>query len=250
MPAATERGEIVSQEPSGMPKEIIEDLREAATRRAAGWRCFSLGFQEPTQDLLDEGYLLALDEAVNWMETGRDRFRAGWDAMAEFHSAGGKDQAARLTELKTEYARMFLGSEAALTPPYEFKYRERDASADPPVELGSLLEAVRGFYQEGGWPSAPSADDAPDHLSTECEFMHYLGRQEAHAWGAGDGAKGRQYRLLEHRFLEEHLAHWLLDLCTEVLSASRSKFYWGLADFAGHYISLETGADFYVSFTP
>lgn len=242
----------MSQESDGLPKEIIEDLREAATRRAAGWRCFSLGFHEPTQDVLDDGYLVALDEAVNWTETGRERFRGGWDAMVEFHSSAGgkKDQATLLAELEAEYVRLFKGTEAGLTPPYESQYRERAADAESPLEPGSVVKAVRGFYQEGGWPSAPSPDEPPDHVATECEFMHYLCRQEADAWRNGDAAKAREYRLLEHRFLDEQLSRWLLDLCSDIQATSHSRFYWGLADFAGHYISLETGADFYVSFTP
>ncbi len=240
----------MSQEPAGLAEEIVENLREAATRRAAGWSCFSLGFHEPTQKVLDDGYLVVLDEAVNWTETGRERFRGGWDAMVEFRSSGSKDRAALLVELEAEYARLFKGSEPGLILPYEVQYREREAAADSPLEPDSVVKAVRSFYQEVGWPSAPSPGEPPDHVATECGFMHYLCRQEADAWRDADAMKGREYRLLEHRFLDEHLSRWLLDLCSDIQATSHSRFYWGLADFAGHYISLETGADFYVSLTP
>ena len=43
-----------------------------------------------------DGYLVVLDEAVNWTETGRERFRGGWDAMVEFRSSGSKERAALL----------------------------------------------------------------------------------------------------------------------------------------------------------
>lgn len=69
-----------------------------------------------------------------------------------------------------------------------------------------VMEDVLRFYDHFGLEPAASAE-RPDHISTECEFMHYLTFQEA-ATSAGSSALCRA----QLDFLRIHLC----DLATEV----------------------------------
>ena len=215
-------------------------LGEAAIKRASGWRCLAQGFCEPTPELLSDSYLATLDEAISWLDYGQEQFEASREAIADFlRSGGGQGSAVLLQDMKAEYGRLFLGPDPLVAPPYESMYRNQDSPQVP----GPSTEAVRSFYQGSGLQLAPSHSDLPDHVATECDFMHRLCQTEANAWQRGDDKRAKEYRMQEHHFLDKHLAFWLPALCHRIQSDTRCKFYWGLADFAHHYLSVETGSE-------
>lgn len=78
-------------------------------------------------------------------------------------------------------------------------------------QLGSTREDIVRFYDYFGYALSEKFAWAPDHLSVELEFMHYLCYREAEA---GDDALS--YQLAQRDFTERHLVRWLPALATAV----------------------------------
>ncbi len=80
--------------------------------------------------------------------------------------------------------------------------REELAAGRP---AGSKEEMVR-FYAYFGYELSEDQRWAPDHLSIELEFLHFLAFKESRA---GDGEEALSYRLGQVDFLERHPHAWL-----------------------------------------
>jgi len=124
-------------------------------------------------------------------------------------------RAANIDELKRAYSSMFeVGSDGPPVPVREDLQLGQKA--------GVREELVR-FYEYFGYELSEKFAWAPDHLSTELEFMHYLTYGEAVA--LSDGKDPESFQLAQADFIERHLANWVPKLVHEVQEQNEESFF-------------------------
>ena len=129
-----------------------------------------------------------------------------------------------LNDLEREYMDLFVVPNPRYVAPYESVFRD---SWSNPVEGGAPIRgllmgdsslAVRRCYDEAG--VAP-ADELPDHVATELQFMAWLWALQANP-ESGDMAAIADLR---SRFRADHVARWIADLRERVAERDRLGFY-------------------------
>lgn len=117
-----------------------------------------------------------------------------------------------MAQLKFEYSGIFeVGNEGPPVPIRE------------DLQLGQssgLREDIVRFYDFFGYGLDKRFAWAPDHLSVELEFMHYLCYQEAS--GAGDILS---FQLAQADFAERHLNNWVPKLAADVKNLRPNSCY-------------------------
>jgi TorA maturation chaperone TorD len=129
-----------------------------------------------------------------------------------------------LDDLEREYMDLFVVPNPRYVAPYESEFRD---SWSNPVEDGAPIRgllmgdsslAVRRCYDEAG--VAP-ADELPDHIATELQFMAWLWALQANP-ETGDMSAIADLR---SRFRANHVARWIADLRGRVAERDRLGFY-------------------------
>ena len=137
-----------------------------------------------------------------------------------------------MDQLKFEYSSIFeVGNEGPPVPIRE------DLQLGQPA---GLREDIVRFYDFFGYGLDEKFAWAPDHLSVELEFMHYLCYQEAS--GVGDRLS---FQLGQADFSERHLMNWVPQLAANVKDLQPDSFYCrvveGLSEFLATDINWQTG---------
>lgn len=119
-------------------------------------------------------------------------------------------------ELKREYSGLFeVGSDGPPVPIREDLHRNQPAK---------VKESIVRFYDYFGYGLSEKFQWAPDHLSVELEFMHYLIYRESEAAEQPDG-NALSYQLAQHDFSERHLIHWVPELAERAASQQPDALY-------------------------
>ncbi len=137
-----------------------------------------------------------------------------------------------IAQLKSEYSGIFeVGNEGPPVPIRE------DLQLGQPA---GLREDIVRFYDFFGYRLDEKFAWAPDHLSVELEFMHYLCYQEAA--GAGDTLS---FQLAQADFSGRHLTNWVPKLAADVKDLRPDSFYCrvveGLSEFLASDMNWQTG---------
>ena len=115
-------------------------------------------------------------------------------------------------ELKREYSGLFeVGSKGPPVPIREDLHRNQPAG---------VREDIVRFYDFFGYGLEEKFAWAPDHLSVELEFMHFLVYQESQAT---DGALS--FQLAQYDFAERHLINWAPELLEKVTAQQPGSTY-------------------------
>lgn len=115
-------------------------------------------------------------------------------------------------ELKREYSGLFeVGSDGPPVPIRE------DLQTG---QRGGTREELVRFYNYFNYSLAEKFAWAPDHLSVQLEFMHFLCFQEA----SGD-ENALSYQLAQADFLQRHLLKWVPRLAANVDAVSPGSIY-------------------------
>ncbi|HJP05037.1 MAG: molecular chaperone TorD family protein [Gammaproteobacteria bacterium] len=117
-------------------------------------------------------------------------------------------------ELKREYSGLFeVGSDGPPVPIREDLHRNQPAGVRE--DIVRFFDFFRyGLKENFAW--------APDHLSIELEFMHFLTYQEAEHAGSDDA---RSFQLAQHDFAERHLCNWVPELVERIRLQDPDSFY-------------------------
>jgi TorA maturation chaperone TorD len=140
-------------------------------------------------------------------------------------------------DLVGDYARLFLGPFGTIAPPYGSVYLDPTNGV-----MGSSTARVRDCYLEMGLDLSEDCREAPDHISVELEFMHFLCIKEAEAASRSDSETALQFLRKQREFLEESLA-WIPEFTDRVRAQARSEFYRNLAEctiiFLGNSLEMD-----------
>jgi len=125
----------------------------------------------------------------------------------------GEWSAAERDALKREYSGLFeVGSDGPPVPIREDLHRNQPAG---------LREDIVRFYDFFGYSLNEPFAWAPDHLSVELEFMHFLTYQESQQ----SVADAVSFQLAQHDFAERHLISWVGEFAQRVTEERPNALY-------------------------
>ena len=127
-------------------------------------------------------------------------------------------------ELAVEHARLFVGPQRVIAPPYGSVYVEEGRR----VMGESTLDALR-IYEKAGLRLDADFKELPDHVAVELEFAYYVTSRGVRAAEAGDAEEARIYESARETFLDRHLRRWVAPFCARIAEGTESDFYRSLA---------------------
>jgi len=129
-----------------------------------------------------------------------------------------------LEPLKVDFAKLFVGPYQIAAAPYGSVYLEGERKM-----MGNSTLDVRERYREAGLDTAKTFKEAPDHISAELEFMHYLIYKEIEAFANSDIESAIAFIQRQKYFLENHLMAWVPEFAKSIIEHARNPFYLNLA---------------------
>ncbi len=129
-----------------------------------------------------------------------------------------------LAGLKIDYARLFVGPYTLSAPPYGSVYLEGKR-----LVMGNSTVDAQKRYRNAGLDIAKDFKEAPDHITVELEFMHFLIFKEIEAAGHSNMEAFGHYLREQQAFLEVHLGVWQSEFTEKVIANSATEFYKALA---------------------
>ncbi|MBF0234118.1 MAG: molecular chaperone TorD family protein [Desulfamplus sp.] len=139
-----------------------------------------------------------------------------------------------LKQLQIDYTRIFIGPYTMLAPPYESVYRKGEGQL-----MGNSSIAVLELYKKAGLDLSEDYHDAPDHVSTELEFVYLLlGKIEAFKQ-LEETDNEILYKNLLKSLLEDHLFHWMPEFTYRLKEKASCDFYSALAHLTEKMIMNE-----------
>ncbi len=132
--------------------------------------------------------------------------------------------AASEEDLRVEYAKLFVGPQGVLAPPYGSVYLEKEHTV-----MGSSTIEVRKAYEREGLLVDQESHELPDHISVELEFVHYLISRELEALEAGKRKEAIDYIQKQMVFLRAFVIPWAPSLCADITAKSESEYFASLA---------------------
>lgn len=133
-----------------------------------------------------------------------------------------------------QYENCFGHTAHAKVPAYELEYGEEHSHREP-----RELADIAAFYQAFGVHSAPSVHERADHVSVECEFMHFLLYKQAYAESLGEDDHARVCRDGSRSFLEHHLGRWLPAFASRLSRHASGDLMKQIADFVLAFIHVD-----------
>lgn len=140
-------------------------------------------------------------------------------------------KAAEITDLAVEYARLFVGPYTVQAPPYGSVYLDPERRI-----MGDSTTDVIKRYRQSGLVVAEDFKDAPDHITAELEFMHYLIYQEIEAARLGDANSLFTCLIDQQSFLKYHLGAWVSEFAINVIDNAKTSCYQNLARVTDGFI--------------
>ncbi|MCA9404999.1 MAG: molecular chaperone TorD family protein [Candidatus Omnitrophica bacterium] len=114
---------------------------------------------------------------------------------------------------------------------YELEYGEEHTYRQP-QQLGDIA----AFYQAFGLKVNEKTHERVDHISVECEFMHFLNFKEAYALEHDSKDNAETCRLANSRFLSEHLGRWAPSFAMRLSKYVKEGLFKHLADFTYSFL--------------
>ena len=148
------------------------------------------------------------EAAVKWVQNMRKSFKADTDFEL----------------LKIDFSKLFVGPYELSAAPYGSVYLEGERKM-----MGDSTQDVRNRYLEAGLDTAKTFKDAPDHISAELEFMHYLIFKEIETLADADLKTAIGFVQRQKSFLEDHLMTWVPQFTTSIMENATTDFYKNLA---------------------
>lgn len=128
-------------------------------------------------------------------------------------------------ELLVEYARLFIGPNGLLAPPYGSVYLDKGGNV-----MGESTARVMEFYNAEGLSMDEQFQNPPDHITAEMEFMYYLAYHEVEALEKHDREKAVYFLNRQEAFLRMFLDGWVAPFCEKIKEGTENGFYQALAD--------------------
>ncbi|MCB7039180.1 TorD/DmsD family molecular chaperone [Eggerthella sinensis] len=215
----------------------MAEANEANEARAAAWELAAFSFRYPTAELVE-----AVD-AGEWAAAAREIAAALEVELPEgFGDEGieGDDAATRLTTLRVEATRLFVGSPLPAVSPYEGVWRAEAEGVQPLLYVNPHAMAVERFMKSCGLDRPAGTNEPLDHVATECELLEHLSLRalnpaldEDSPLPAATDLPGGSPEAAYEAFVAEHVAAWMPGFVEAVRAEARVPFYRDAAAFLG-----------------
>jgi len=134
-------------------------------------------------------------------------------------------------DLLVDYARLFVGPNELIAPPYGSVYLDGKRR----VMGDSTMEVVK-IYKDEGLAIDENFKEMPDHIAVELEFMYYLIFKEIEALGKSETDKALNFIKTQELFLDKFLKKWVGPFCDKIKAGTDNEFYSSLADCCAVFI--------------
>ncbi len=185
-------------------------------QRADSYRLLASCFYEPQKDVFLQANLFAnLVTALSGVSPSAAQAAARLEDLCVSSTE---------EELLVEYARLFLGPNRLVAPPYGSCYLDEER-----LLMGnSTLEALR-IYREHGVEMDEHFREAPDHVSVELEFQYFLIFQQVKALRKGEIEEAGRLLNAHADFRDRFLTKWIPPFTENIIENTTSEFYRQLA---------------------
>ena len=190
----------------------------------------SLGFSYPTKDKHHQFAQGLFKASVVEAVAGLPLIFPG---AAEEQVEGLETVTPSLEDFESRYINTFeLGPPSPPCPIVERAYKEGG-------EPANLLFEVTQFYRHFGLEAGQDKGLAPDHITVELDFVHFLLFKEAQA--VDEGSDRQPYQRAQKDFLHRHLSWWLPTMAKrmEEDATAAPPFYRTLARLAARLCTAE-----------
>lgn len=134
-------------------------------------------------------------------------------------------------DLLVAYAKLFVGPNELLAPPYGSVYLDGEKM----VMGNSTLKAIR-MYEEQGLSIDGEFRNLPDHITVELEFMYYLIFKEVEALEKSRWDAAHDFIKTQGLFFDKFLGRWVKPFCDKIKQGADNEFYASLADCLSVFI--------------
>ena len=204
----------------------LNPVNTAITSRSLAWGFLSAAMEYP------EGELSELVRAGDVEKRARELFLGIYGELADKIDWSALRAAGEADFLSVEYTRLFDvgGSDG---PPCALN----SGAAKGDSRMGLLEELVRFYNYFGLTAAGTEANELPDHLSSQFEFMHYLIHQQGECLAAGEAPD--DYIRAQRDFLNRHPASWVPQLAANLVKHKAPAYYLALGKLMDEFVQIE-----------
>jgi TorA maturation chaperone TorD len=134
-------------------------------------------------------------------------------------------------DLLVAYAKLFVGPNELLAPPYGSVYLDGGN-----LLMGDSTMGVIRMYEEQGLSMDSEFSNLPDHITVELEFMYYLIFKEGEALERSEWNRAFDFRETQRLFSDQYLKRWVRPFCDKIRLDADNEFYAILADCLSVFI--------------
>lgn len=219
----------------GRPAPPLQTAIDIALARSFVYRFLAQAYQDPTEEgwreLTSASCLHDLEAAVHAMAVNAPSLAESVARLC------GQLQSEFFDSFLTAYLAAFGHAARGRCPLNEIEYG--DIKADPLFQPHRLAD-IAAFYRAFGLEVAEDADERPDHICLELEFMCVLAAKEAYALEHQLDLEAISLcRDAQKRFLREHLGRWTPAFARRLARMAAGTPLCALADFTRAFIELE-----------
>lgn len=201
--------------------------------RSQGYQRCALLLRQPSRKEVDLDHLLndlrSYEERVEELEVSwKSRLR---DALKKLNRllAGITQE-----EWLREYEFCFGHTAHSRVPAYELEYGEQHQHREP-----QELADITAFYQAFGLQVSGKSHERGDHISVECEFLHFLFFKIAYALEREEKEHVAVAEEAARKFLTDHLGRWLPAFALRLRRVAREEWMRAVADFCLCFLLTE-----------
>lgn len=143
-------------------------------------------------------------------------------------------QAAPEQDLLIDYAKLFVGPDALLAPPYGSVYLDGQR-----ILMGDSTMDVIARYRDAEFDISDDFKNAPDHIVVELEFLYLLSYNESLALVEDRMDDHSHWQQRRQSFLNEHIGRWIEKFCNNVREKTKFDYYRTLADLTQRFINAQ-----------
>ncbi len=212
-----------------LTNEVKTDMQEFISREKARGDCYrflSACFYQPKKDIfIQEGLFGNLSASLKLVSPEASAVAS--ELEKEF--PGYTEE-----ELAVDYARLFVGPNELIAPPYGSIYldKERRVMGDSTIE-------VINMYEQAGLSMNKDFPELPDHIAAELEFMHYLIFKEIEAIEKSDIESATGFMKMQDVFIDRFLGRWIVPFCKRIQEGTGNLFYKNLADCVSIFVMTQ-----------
>lgn len=123
-------------------------------------------------------------------------------------------------EMKPEYARLFLGPNKLIAPPYESVYRSHNQCV-----YGKETNHVKQFYINAGMELKEKVKIPEDFIGTELEFMYWMSHRMFQALQNSEDELAIKMAVYQYEFLVQHLLEWVPQFAKDVVEGTTMEYF-------------------------